>query len=84
MNRCKDCMWWLEKTSHAGSWAFGMDGLWGDCQILRHDNKQWMHARAFVDMYVPCEHTLVEDNYWGRLHTASDFGCVQWEANDRK
>ena len=62
---------------------------WMDCGAIARFygmtiGEQWMHARAFVDMYVPCEHTLVEDNYWGRLHTASDFGCVQWEADDRK
>ena len=85
MTHCKDCKWW-DKDYVQRNWA-GFDSLigWGKCGLaddssdpLDCDDDEEERESEFI-------YAFAGDHYdYAFVQTRANFGCVQFEARDKK
>ena len=83
--RCRTCRFWTPREPRAYGATHPPEG-WGICSltIIEHDAYRMENTAPVHPQSDPDRETLAYaqdmENYVAELHTAPDFGCVQWEA----
>ena len=77
IGRCKDCKWW---NHIADTWAH--ERGWGACDALSSD-VETVAPLAMSKNFDFDRREWEPDRWSNTIHTAPDFGCVQFEAKEQ-